>query len=1792
MVHFGTAIVPSTATAPACTFTLYGWELARVAPSRRDRRGPEIFCDLGGDVGRPTMVVVGASPSSTTVRQLCYHFKQTGSCTQLCYHFKQTGSCTYGDKCRFVHDQTVRPSDAGWVAQCSFFMRNNTCKFGDSCRYSHDRTTMEHGSPQGATRALDDIARDLHRVLSSPALAQQGSECLWVGRDPVRVPPWRRFLSPNWSINHPRQTRQFALACFHALQSEGDSGNFLKALGGTNPASTSSLVRDIVHNVTYDATSFQIALVPFVMALAHSRVVAGPYPAYSNAIYAAVVQHIDKFVEAYIAGVTSVLESPTPVAVIGEVDGFVPMTISQMLIPFVNFLYVLCMRFQRQTVFHDAISKQVPVLFDLCRRWSARLSSNTLYDERLGAIESEFAVDCVRSVLGKLGSICANAENQLSLAAILQNDRSTRSASQANSPWASLPRPIPPGTVDGVTERRRHDNDHVQIGEIRVIPTMDEIVCPVPPALPGNFQLDPKAHWLPSGPARLLDTHFRLLREDMLASMRRGIQAFLAEAQDPETAARVKTGRFRAAVQAGSRPQPDIDVFVYANACIVGYNLDVGQGPFLEVRFSAPPGADLNFWERHRRLENGVMVCLLLRKPQPTAAYDLHFGIVVKHDPKALAETSCVRVVLRGSPIPEDVVGAALCSGRDDATKLQSPHYLLESGSVLYDVYYHVLSALQRFDPGALSFPDLLCPSAGHKDVVANPPLYARRPGFHFDLSFLITKDRQQDDFPCRLIVGSQQSADDCVERLIRQSTMDEGQCRALVSALRSEVSCIQGPPGTGKSYVGVQIVLSIIQALSTRLGHSGPVLVICYTNHALDQFLCLLLYAGVDNVSRIGGRTSSERIEPYAVHNKTRPEPDKSTKQALSELYNRREGLVKSFNENVIRMKTLHKMTWTTLKEFLSDRYPDVLDEFMKHADHEDNDDSWSFVGKNNRRLTVLEEWLEHGPPSRVNRCGDVWSMTRHERRSLMQFWEGELRDEIASTLSVQGDEIRTITTAIGALHDRAKIRLLRTKAVIGATTTGAAKYHHLIEGARPIVLVCEEAGEILESHLLATLSSGHVQQFISIGDHLQLRPHVAEYDLSSDSATGARYRLDMSMFERLQQPEYKFPLQILDIQRRMRPVISRLIRETLYPRLQDGCNVGQYPDVAGMCSNVHFFDHSHPEGQHDAMSASSYWNEFEVNMVVALTLYLLKQGYSGSDITILTPYVRQLLRIRQALAKSIIVVVNERDQEEIDRMKGDAMSTSGEAPVVTMAQKVPLNKCVRVSTIDNFQGEESKVVIISLVRNSGHPDRIAANHRIGFLKSPNRINVLLSRAMHGMFLIGQAALLRARSAMWTQLLDLLDDAVSDRWRIRCQNHPHDIREISTPDMLNIMAPEGGCLLPCECKLTAESLDGAVALTEFYKRDPDGSWTDDGSFPSRHNELVKMPLCPDCRAPIRSVRRYGRIIKQAAIDVAERIFLQNANRPLAVLNQKVHDVIEEGPGGQKRGGLTGRQIHDAFKSLLSEIENYETFAYESPERVIYDASVVMLNHRRLPECTSLMPPLPRARFLGGAILLRSQVLGECARMLADAAAEQGKALKTIAFESRATVELAMALSKKAYDVFTESKNMSLACAAKFEYVSQGRDWILILRRHRSSWRSMTDEESLRRTRAFAEHLRRDELPLCCVSENFLNTNAERVDALARSLSRIVVGDVFYQRVPEEEQRMVFHAMQQQEFHGTGHWYRCPNGHMYTVGECGMAMQRSTCPECGATIGGADHSFDPGNVHAGDFERRMGHGHG
>eukprot|EP00955_Chlamydomonas_euryale_P117406 366472-Chlamydomonas_euryale.AAC.1 len=110
---------------------------------------------------------------------------------------------------------------------------------------------------------------------------------------------------------------------------------------------------------------------------------------------------------------------------------------------------------------------------------------------------------------------------------------------------------------------------------------------------------------------------------------------------------------------------------------------------------------------------------------------------------------------------------------------------------------------------------------------------------------------------------------------------------------------------------------------------------------------------------------------------------------------------------------------------------------------------------------------------------------------------------------------------------------------------------------------------------------------------------------------------------------------------------------------------------------------------------------------------------------------------------------------------------------------------------------GEEADIVIASLVRSN-------PNGSVGFLKEPERINVLLSRARHGLILIGNAThLLHAKSKEaqhhWGTVIGALErtGSVLRGLPAKCQVHGTEVL-LNNVAAFQEHAPQGGCNLQC----------------------------------------------------------------------------------------------------------------------------------------------------------------------------------------------------------------------------------------------------------------------------------------------------------------------------------------------------------------------------------------------------------
>jgi uncharacterized C2H2 Zn-finger protein len=85
-------------------------------------------------------------------------------------------------------------------------------------------------------------------------------------------------------------------------------------------------------------------------------------------------------------------------------------------------------------------------------------------------------------------------------------------------------------------------------------------------------------------------------------------------------------------------------------------------------------------------------------------------------------------------------------------------------------------------------------------------------------------------------------------------------------------------------------------------------------------------------------------------------------------------------------------------------------------------------------------------------------------------------------------------------------------------------------------------------------------------------------------------------------------------------------------------------------------------------------------------------------------------------------------------------------------------------------------------------------------------------------------------------------------------------------------------------------------------------------------------------------------------------------------------------------------------------------------------------------------------------------------------------------------------------------------------------------------------------------------------------TDEER--AVVASVIENVSREVGITRLTPKERDDINRAF---NFSQAGHWFKCPNGHIYVITECGGATQTSKCPECQEVIGGTNHTLVESN---------------
>lgn len=711
------------------------------------------------------------------------------------------------------------------------------------------------------------------------------------------------------------------------------------------------------------------------------------------------------------------------------------------------------------------------------------------------------------------------------------------------------------------------------------------------------------------------------------------------------------------------------------------------------------------------------------------------------------------------------------------------------------------------------------------------------------------------------------------------QSSLDDSQLAALCQILTKRLAIIQGPPGTGKTHVSVEAIKVM---LGNHTNGSPPIVIACQTNHATDQMLRHILKFEED-VVRIGSRSKDPVVKKrtlYEVSMTTSENPpagclfggaklrmNKMTKELALLLTPLQPGKKPLDHHVLADLKLISQdqadsleagaLSWVQEKlsspndarspflVWLGDKLvtvpvkqlpenfgfdfeeTDLEFEQLKEAEAEnavkDDDDIETLKGT---QLPLADNFTCRkvaGEELKVREAlkkKDMWQIPEASRSAVYRHLQRELKKSITLAVRAKAKEYNAEAKKrqVGAWERDEP--LLKKQKIIGMTTTGLSKWRGLIAALGVKTILIEEAAETLEAPVTVACIPT-LQQLILVGDHQQLRPHC-----HVKSHEDEPWNLNISLFERLVKNHVEF--KTLTKQRRMIPEIRRILHPIYKNIIVDHpsvTNPDERPDVPGMGGvNSFFFTHMWSEQHDDQMSTV---NPQEADMIVGFVEYLVYNGVSAEDITVLTFYNGQRKRILSTLRRSITLGVSR----------------------------------FKVVTVDSYQGEENKVVILSLARSNEH-------NQMGFLNVENRICVALSRAQCGFYIFGNGKLLfdveagykktkingithKAKKKTWTKVMQIMAASEGNHIEVpavqpsrfdqslplRCLKH-NNITLVSEPEHFDAIF--GGCKSPCGGTL------------------PCGHPCQLPCHPMPHDE-VNCPACPKRTEPSKPAIAYDR---------------------------------------------------------------------------------------------------------------------------------------------------------------------------------------------------------------------------------------------------------------------------------------------------------------------------------------------
>ena len=292
-------------------------------------------------------------------------------------------------------------------------------------------------------------------------------------------------------------------------------------------------------------------------------------------------------------------------------------------------------------------------------------------------------------------------------------------------------------------------------------------------------------------------------------------------------------------------------------------------------------------------------------------------------------------------------------------------------------------------------------------------------------------------------------------------------------------------------------------------------------------------------------------------------------------------------------------------------------------------------------------------------------------------------------------------------AAKKQAEKNMLATAEVICCTCAGAGDPR--IAKLRFRQVLIDESTQAMEPECLIPIVHG-AKQVVLVGDHCQLGPIL----LSKEASKAG---LSQSLFERLILLDHR-PIR-LTVQYRMHPALSEWPSNVFYEgtlqnaRAETDC-VNEAVEVP-FDNQIPLLFHVSSGTEELAANGTTYINQKEAEVVERFVTGLMKGKALPEEIGIITPYEGQRAFITNFLTRN--GQMNKQLYEKIE-----------------------------VASVDAFQGREKDFIILSCVRSN-------TNQGIGFLRDPRRLNVALTRARYGVFVIGNPNVL-GKDEMWHSLL------------------------------------------------------------------------------------------------------------------------------------------------------------------------------------------------------------------------------------------------------------------------------------------------------------------------------------------------------------------------------------------------------------------------------------------------------